>query len=456
MDTTISDLPRGSRAPSATLTGTLTGWGRFPAVPGIVNLSEHLEHVTRDVPLTRGLGRAYGDAALPAGGDLRVAGSARADRILAFDVATGDLTAEAGLTLQDLYRIFLPRGFFTPVSPGTRFVTLGGMVACDVHGKNHHCAGTFGRHVRFLKIRVADGSIVTCSTSQNAELFWATIGGMGLTGHVLEVTARLARVPSAWIVSETERIPDIGAFMEALKAAGRKWPMTAGWIDCLSRGPALGRGILFRGRWAEAHEAPKGFPHLGSPTSVLFTMPDCVLDPLVVKGFNTLNYWTHGSRMKRRVVHPRKFFYPLDAIGGWNLLYGRRGFAQYQCVLPETAGHGAARRFLNLLTARGGASFLCVIKDCGAEGAGLLSFPKPGISIALDIPMRAGTQSLVDALNELVIRERGRIYLAKDALTRPEHFRAMEPRLDRFLRIRRRWDPQGRIRSAQSVRLFGW
>jgi FAD/FMN-containing dehydrogenase len=185
-------------------------------------------------------------------------------------------------------------------------------------------------------------------------------------------------------------------------------------------------------------------------------MPDWVLGPPVVKTFNTVHYRTHGPRVRRKVVHPTKFFYPLDSIGLWNRLYGRRGFAQYQCVLPDTAGHGAARRFLDLLTARGGASFLCVIKDCGEQGEGLLSFPMPGVSIALDIPMRPETQSLVDALNELVIREGGRIYLTKDAMTRAEHFRAMEPRLEEFLRVRREWDPHGRIRSAQSVRLFGW
>jgi FAD/FMN-containing dehydrogenase len=155
-------------------------------------------------------------------------------------------------------------------------------------------------------------------------------------------------------------------------------------------------------------------------------------------------------------VHPYTFFYPLDSLANWTRLYGRRGFTQYQCVLPESGGHGAARRFLEVLTNRGGASFLAVIKDCGAEGIGILSFPKPGISIALDIPMRKNTQSLVDALNELVIAEGGRVYLAKDALTRPEHFRAMEPRVSEFLEIRRRWDPLGRIRSAQSLRLFGW
>jgi FAD/FMN-containing dehydrogenase len=455
MQITADKLIPAGGADFETPGATLTGWGRFPTVPGVERSSERLDHATRDVPLTRGLGRAYGDAALPAGGDLRVAGTVLANRVLAFNEQTGELTAEAGFSLEDMYRIFLPRGFFTPVSPGTRFVTLGGMVASDVHGKNHHCAGTFGAHVRALKVRVADGTIVTCSRTAHQELFRATIGGMGLTGHILEVTAVLARVPSPWIVSETERIPNIDAFIDALKAAGREWPFTVGWIDCLSRPPAMGRGILFRGRWAEAHEA-KPFVGLKAPITVPFTMPGWVLDPLVMKTFNAVNYRSHGARVKTAIVEAGKFFYPLDAIGQWNRLYGRVGFAQYQCVLPESAGHAAAKRFLDLLTARGGASFLCVIKDCGPEGQGLLSFPKAGISIALDIPVRAGTQSLVDALNELVIAEGGRIYLAKDALTRPEHFRAMEPRLDEFLHVRRRWDPSGRIRSAQSVRLFGW
>ena len=437
-------------------TGMLTGWGRFPQVPGREECSEDQEQITQTVPLTRGLGRAYGDAALPAAGDLRVAGSVRADRILDFNEHTGELVAEAGFPLDALYRIFLPRGFFTPVTPGTRFVTLGGMVSCDVHGKNHHRDGTFGRYVQSLKIRVAGGSIVTCSRAQHEDLFRATIGGMGLTGHILEVAVALARVPAPWILSEAERIPDIGTFIEALKTAGREWPMTVGWIDCLSRPPAMGRGILIRGRWAERHEAPAPFVPLRPPIPVPFDVPGWVLSPLFVKAFNSAYYRAQGRGIKRKIVSPATFFYPLDAIGQWNRLYGRHGFSQYQCVLPDEAGHGSAVRFLDLLTKRGGASFLCVIKDCGEEGEGMLSFPKPGISIALDIPMRQHTQSLVDALNELVIREGGRIYLAKDALTRPEHFRAMEPRLGEFLAVRRKWDPQGRIRSAQSVRLFGW
>jgi FAD/FMN-containing dehydrogenase len=428
----------------------------MPVVPGREVRAEDLEAITADVPLTRGLGRAYGDAALPAPSDRTVAGSVLADRILSFDPVGGVLTAEAGFTLDRLYRVFLPRGFFSPVTPGTRFVTLGGMVAADVHGKNHHVAGCFGRHVQSLKVRVADGSIVTCSPDEHCDLFRATIGGMGLTGHILEVTVRLERVPSPWIYQETQRVANIDEYIDALKSAASSWPMTMGWIDCLSSGSSIGRGVLYRGRWAQPNEAPQRFPRLGLQVPVPFMMPDFVLGPLTVRAFNELKYRFHGSRVHRGIVHPASFLYPLDILGSWFRLYGRRGFTQYQCVLPEAGGRSAARRFLEAVSRAGGSSFLCVIKDCGEEGSGMLSFPMPGISIAIDLPMRPETPAIVDRLNELVIAEGGRVYLAKDALTKPDHFRAMEPRLDEFLRVRRSWDPQGRIRSAQSVRLFGW
>lgn len=439
--------------PAAQTPRRLSGWGRVPVVPGYEVRSEDLASVTVDVPLTRGLGRAYGDAALPAAGDLRVAGSALADRILHFDRLTGLLTAEAGLSLDELYRAFLPRGWFTPVTPGTRFVTLGGMVAADVHGKNHHVDGCFGRHVVSLTLRVADGRIVNCSNDEHRDLFLATIGGMGLTGHILDVTFRMVRVPSPWIRQEVLHVPDIDAFMDALKASAAAWPMTMGWIDCLSTGASMGRGVLYRGRWAEPSEAPSHFPALRAPLPVPFTFPNGVLNAYTIRAFNTAIY---HMPQKNGVVHPRSFFYPLDIAADWHRGYGPRGFTQYQCVLPESGGHDAVRRFMSVVTRGSGASFLCVIKDCGAEGDGLLSFPRPGTSIALDLPMRDDTQSLIDQMNECVIAEGGRIYLAKDALTRPDHFRSMDPRIDRFLHVRRTWDPDGRIRSAQSVRLFGW
>jgi decaprenylphospho-beta-D-ribofuranose 2-oxidase len=444
------------RTSAAAAQRTLTGWGRVPVVPGEERRSEDLAGLTVRAALSRGLGRAYGDAALPASSDYRLAGTTLADRLLSFDPESGVLTAEAGVALDDIYRVLLPRGYFTPVTPGTRFVTLGGMIASDVHGKNHHRDGTFGRHVRSITLRVGTGDVVTCSPHRHADLFRATIGGMGLTGHILEASVVLTPVPSPWLVEERIRVPHVTELAAALDETGVTWPMTVGWVDCAARGRRMGRGVLYRGRWAEPGEARSGVPPLSTPRTVPVLCPEFLLTTPAVRAFNAINYGLHRGRAIRRVVSPEQFFYPLDAVGQWHRLYGRRGFIQYQCVLPRAAGPGAARLILDVLARHRALVPLCVVKDCGAEGPGLLSFPMPGMSIALDIPMGDDTQRLVDALNEQVIAAGGRIYLAKDALTRPEHFRRMEPRLDEFLRIRRAWDPQGRIRSAQSMRLFGW
>lgn len=434
----------------------LSGWGRAPVVRALEVLSEDLPEATKTAALSRGLGRSYGDSALPATERESIVTSTMADRILAFDPTSGVLRAEAGFSLEELARVFLPRGFFTPVSPGTQFVTLGGMVAADVHGKNHHVAGCFGAHVTWLKMRVADGRIVECTPTENPDLFRATIGGMGLLGHILEVEVKLVRVPSPWIYSESVRVPDIDAYLTALKEAAAVWPQTVGWIDCVTGGKHLGRGILIKGRWAEPGEAPEDPPAPKRRLRVPFELPSGLLNRFTVRAFNTLYYWKHIQREKKGIIHPEAYFWPLDFATEWYRLYGRRGMTQYQCVLPDSAGPGAARRFLEVLVAQGGASPLCVIKDCGPEGAGVLSFPKKGISIAVDIPVTRRTQALIDALNEQVLRDGGRIYLAKDAFTRPEHFRQMEgPRLAELQRIRKKWDPTGRIRSAQSVRLFG-
>lgn len=441
----------GRNSPSGPL---LAGWGRLFA-PGRERFAEDLESASAGAVLSRGLGRSYGDASLPPASHPEVLATPLADRLLAFDPASGLLRAEAGFPLRELNRLFLPRNWFTPVTPGTQYVTLGGMVAADVHGKNQHVHGCFGDHVTRVRIRTGSGAVLECSRREHPDLFRATLGGMGLTGHVLEVEFRMIRVQSPWIWCESDRVADVDAYIEALKAAGPEWPYTVGWIDCLTRGRHLGRGILMRGRFAPPELAPKAPPRPKRRVSVPFVLPGFVLGPLAVKAFNALYYAAHPPEGRRGIVHPEEFFYPLDAILHWNRLYGPRGFTQYQCVLPESAGQGAARRFLELLTRRGGASFLCVIKDCGRQCEGLLSFPMPGISIALDIAVRDDTQRLVDALNELVIAEGGRVYLAKDSFTRREHFHAMEPRLTDFLAVRRRYDPAGRVRSAQSVRLFG-
>lgn len=433
----------------------LSGWGRYPVVRGRERRSENLEAITRGAVLSRGLGRSYGDSSLPPPGHHVVCGTPLADRLLEFDPGTGLLRVEAGLPLYALNRWSLPRCWFTPVTPGTQFVTIGGMVAADVHGKNHHVNGCFGEHVEELRLRVADGRVLSISERVEPELFRATLGGMGLTGHILEVVFQMERIPSPWIWQESERVSHLEILIERLQEAGKSWPFTVTWVDSMRAGESeRGRGIVIKGRWAEPDQVRKEFRFPGFSVGVPFTMPNWLLSPSAVRAFNLLNYWRHGRAVKSGVVNPITFFYPLDSILDWNRLYGRRGFTQYQCVLPIRGSLAPHLRFFERVIARGGA-YLCVVKDCGGEGRGMLSFPKPGITFACDIPIGAQTQSLVDELNELVIAEGGRVYLAKDAFTRPEHFRAMEPRLDAWLAVRRRWDPRGSLGSAQSVRVLG-
>ena len=433
----------------------LSGWGRHPVTQAVELESEDLESITREVVLTRGLGRSYGDSSLPATSGAVVAGSTLADRLLAFDPETGVLRAEAGLPLMKMNRLFLPRGWFTPVTPGTHYVTLGGMVAADVHGKNHHVAGCFGEHVRSLRMRVADGRILTCSEERERELFRATLGGMGLTGHILEVEVQLQHIASPWIWQESERIDNFEATLERLEEAGKNWPMTVCWADFIGGGSRLGRSILQRGRWAEPSQAPAKAPPWRSAPAFPVSLPSWLLQPWMLEIGNSLYYLAHGAKKKVGIIHPETFFYPLDVVRNWNRVYGRRGFTQHQAVLPGPHTHPRHRGYLELLQANRANVYLCVIKDCGAEGRGMISFPRPGVSYALDMPVGPATQRVVDALNEYVIAEGGRIYLAKDGFTRAEHFRAMDPRIDAFNAVRRKWDPEGRLKSAQSVRVLG-
>jgi decaprenylphospho-beta-D-ribofuranose 2-oxidase len=432
----------------------LEGWGRVPA-PGREVRSSDLERLTEHAVLSRGLGRSYGDSSLPANPNDKVVATPLGDRILSFDPTTGVIRAEAGFSLVELNRVFIPRGWFSPVTPGTKFVTLGGMVASDVHGKNHHVDGCFGAHVRSLRMRLADDSIVECSPTRDADLFYATLGGMGLLGHILEVEFVMHRITSGWIYLESERVRDIDEYLAGLSRAASSWPMTMGWIDCLAGGSSLGRGILMAGRWATPEEAGNRVPKPPSPKTLPFDLPNWALNTFTATAFNSLYYWVHMAHRIERVVAPDSFFYPLDAILHWNRGYGSRGFTQYQCVIPRAAGAPAVREFLELLSKLGCASPLCVIKDCGPEGKGMISFPLEGTSIAVDIAVSPDIQRYVDTLNEMVIATGGRIYLTKDRFTRADHFRAMEPRLDAFLAVREKWDPARRLRSAQSVRLFG-
>jgi decaprenylphospho-beta-D-ribofuranose 2-oxidase len=436
---------------------TIGGWGRHPVRPGRVWRPERLALPPGAGPvLARGLGRAYGDAAVPASAETRVVATPRADRILEFDGASGRLTCEAGLSLAEIVRVLLPRGWFPPVTPGTKFVTVGGCVAADVHGKNHHRDGSFGGFVERLRLRVADGADVACGPDVERDLFLATVGGMGLTGLILEVTFRLRPVDGPWMIVETEAVRDLDALLDGLKRSARDWPYTVAWTDCLARGRHLGRGIVIRGRHASRAEAGARPPAARRSLAVPLEAPEWLLNPAFMRIFNGVYYRTHGGDRRTRPQSYEQFFYPLDAIRDWNRLYGRRGFLQYQCVLPAAAGPRAVAGILERLAAAGAASFLAVIKDCGPAGDAYLSFPLEGTSLALDIPYRgAATDALIHELDVRVVASGGRIYLAKDAVTRAEDFARMMPRLAEWQAVRDRWDPARRFRSALSVRLLG-
>jgi FAD/FMN-containing dehydrogenase len=450
----LSERPGPARAGSAEL---VAGWGRFPVRPGRVLRPDHL-----GVPegpgciLPRGLGRSYGDAAVPAAPEDLVIDTRRADRILAFDPAAGRLTVEAGLSLAEVVRLFLPRGWFPPVTPGTRFVTIGGCVAADVHGKNHHRDGSFGQFVDALTLITADGRTVAAGPERERDLFRATVGGMGLTGLIADVTFRLRPVETPWILEETEGVGGLVEMLAGLRGAAADWPYTVGWIDGLAGAGALGRGVLIRGRHATRAEA--GERRLRTPPALRIPLdaPAWLLTPALMRAFNGLYHRYRGGRRRQALVSHEMFFYPLDAVRDWNRLYGRRGFLQYQCVIPRTAGERPVAEILRRLAAAGAASLLAVIKDCGPEAPFLLSFPMEGVTLALDLPYRGpGTEALVHELNRVVIEAGGRVYLAKDAVTRAADMQRMTPRLGEWQRVRDRWDPKRRFRSAQSVRLLG-
>ena len=376
--------------------------------------------------------------------------------MLHFDPEKGLLQVEAGYSLDQLNRQFWEQGWAVPVSPGTATVSVGGMIAADIHGKNHHVAGSLGHHVASIELQTADGVVRELEPGDAEGLFDATTDGMGLTGHILSARLKLEPVVGPWIRRRIRATDNLDGLLEGLTEESRAWPMTVAWSDALASGSRMGRGILISGRWAESGESPTLLPSYRSGIRVPFDLPGPTLARWSVGLLNRIYYARNRQRHGEQIVPARGFFYPLDVIRDWNRAYGRRGFTQYQCVLPRDDARRSVIRLFEELRRTGAPSFLTVIKDCGAAGSGLLSFPMPGISVALDLPMVGKeTQGWVDALNRVAIDCGGRIYLAKDALTRRDHFQAMESgRLEQFEEVRRRFDPDRRIRSALSHRLL--
>jgi len=431
----------------------LSGWGRYPRIATeplhVRNRNEARTAVrAHDSLIAYGNGRSYGDSALNRHHVLLTRGCAR---ILDFDPATGRITCEAGLLLSDLLAFAVPRGFFPPVSPGTKFVTIGGMIAADVHGKNHHLAGTFGRHVERLTLLTADGGLHVCTPGTDGVLE-ATTGGMGLTGVILEATFRLLPIETAFIRQETRRARDFDQALACCEASAG-WTYSVAWIDCLARGSRLGRALVYRGEHATRNELGHANLAVARRRTLRLPadLPPWLLNQWSVRAFNELYY--RCGRAGSRIVDYDRYFYPLDALLDWNRLYGRAGFMQYQCVLPKPASRAGIRQILRRVADAGSGSFLAVLKLFGPQGAGLLSFPMEGYTLTLDFPVNQDNLRLASTLDEIVAEHGGRLYLAKDARADPAMLRAGYPRLAAFAAIRDRVDPTRRFSSLQSERL---
>lgn len=425
---------------------SLFSWGRYPhsaQIPHPIHWTEDVSQrmaaiatLGRGATLAFGCGRSYGDSCLAESG--HVLAIQDMNRVLAADWETGVVLAQAGLTLAELIRFALPRGWFLPVTPGTKFVTLGGAVANDVHGKNHHVMGTFGRHVQHLVIHRSDEGVIECSPHQRPDLFAATVGGLGLTGVIVAVAIQLRRVTSSEIEQRVIRFDGFDEFFELSRARDVSHEYTVAWVDCLAKGKHAGRGHYIAGNHAQnefIELAPTG--GLRMPIDPPFSL----VNSFSLRVFNTLYY--HRQRKKEVVslVGYDPFFYPLDRLQQWNRMYGRAGFQQYQCVVPQQDGPEVIRAVMQQISKSGTGSFLAVLKQCGEVASpGLLSFPLHGVSLALDFPQRDQVNMrLFSKLDALVHEASGRLYPAKDAHMSAAHFKQAYPQWGKIEALR---DPQ--------------
>ena len=452
----------------------LTGWGRaastqahltsIESVPAAVSALRKAADGSGDgLPgrgvVSRGLGRSYGDAAQNAGGvalDLT-----KLNRILRID-AEGEpptVVVQAGVSLDALMRAALPFGLWVPVLPGTRQVTIGGAIAADVHGKNHHVEGSFGNHVRSLDLLMADGEVRTLTPDgDDPELFWATIGGMGLTGVILGATVVLQRTETAYFKVDTDRCSDIDDLMVKMSEGDDRYTYSVAWFDAVTRGRHLGRAVLTRGDKARLAELPvklKGRP-LDFKAPAFGTIPEIfpngMVNRVTAKAFSTAWYLKAPRHRVGEVQNITQFFHPLDIVADWNRVYGPNGFLQYQFVVPFSES-AAFRRGFEMIVSSGHLSCLNVLKRFGPGNPAPLSFPMPGWTLTVDLPIVPGLERLCNALDEVVIGAGGRVYLAKDSRLGASAFRQMYPRLDEFLAVRRRVDPQGMFNSDLARRL---
>lgn len=427
----------------------VSSWGRLSAFPhDVVSLNDP-QQIARRVAsnpggIAHGNGRSYGDVCLNPDGVLWH--TIGLDHFAAFDRSTGLLVCEAGVLLRDIQRLVIPCGWILPVTPGTQLVTVGGAIANDVHGKNHHALGSFGDHVQRIRLLRTDGQTIECGPQDQAHWFAATVGGLGLTGIIVNAEIQLKRVAGPWLDTETVPYTNLAEFFQLADESDAGWEHTVSWIDCISTG---GRGLFMRGNSTDAGDrpAPKG-----RKLTMPIVPPVSLVNPLTLRAFNMAYFNLKKWQAGHTIAHYESFFYPLDNLREWNRMYGPRGFFQYQSVVPREVGQDATQAMIGEIARSGEGSFLAVLKTFGnRQPVGMLSFPRPGVTLALDFPNKGDrTQKLFARLDAIVRESGGRIYLAKDARMPRELFEAGYPRLSEFMKYR---DPG--ISSALSRRLMG-
>ncbi len=444
---------------TATTEKTLSGWGNYPRLRCHVARPERHNELSDLVSagpcISRGLGRSYGDPAIA--DNATVIDCTRMDRCLDFEEETGRLRCEAGTSLATIVRDFGPRGFLPMVTPGTKFVTVGGCIANDIHGKGHHVDGCFSSCTESFRVMLSNGDIVNASREENADLFWATFGGMGLLGVIVDATIVLRKVETLWFRQTAKRVSSLDEMLDALDEY-HHLPYSVAWVDSLATGRSLGRGVLTVGDHATLEDLPAR--HRKNPLSISpptlvdlpFELPSQALNLATIRILNVVldQVQRHGSP----IAHYEKFFYPLDFIGEWNRGYGQRGFTQYQFVIPAQDGRKNIRELLSAIATSGQSPFLNVLKRFGPEHPNtMLSFPMEGYTFAVDFPIRAGLEALLQNLDQRVQAMGGRIYLGKDAFMAREVFEQMYPRLHEWKAIKTKWDPDNHFTSTQAQRL---
>lgn len=428
----------------------LRSWGNYPRIDGNSYRAKSEQTVRKLLEASKeyisyGNGRSYGDSALAE----HMIHVLPQNYMLDFDETTGVLHLQAGVLLSEILDVFAPRGWFLMITPGTKYITIGGAIASDIHGKNHHRKGCFSECVLSFRLMLADGSIVECSRELNRELFRATCGGMGLTGIILDARVRLKKIESCFIEQTVIKTKNLQETFEAFEKYNDV-PYSVAWIDCLAKGKGLGKCLLMVGDFSRDGQLEnKKKRNLNIP----FFFPSLVLNKWTVKLFNILYYNKVRKKVSTQRVHYNQFFYPLDSITNWNRIYGRNGFIQYQFILPKEKSYHGLEEILKRIADSGKGSFLAVLKLYGKANDNYLSFPFEGYSLSLDFKIEKGLFELLDALDEIVLKYSGRIYLAKDARVSKEVFEAGYPLIEEFRELRKRYKMNQKFNSAQSLRL---